>query len=135
MSSRRQATPRSGLTLPQGMSDDVQDDGSHADAHSTRQRGRARDSAREPVLYASPIAGILNALSEEIVLRVFELLDPPDLLSVARARCVWLPRLQCQRARQQLLTRSSKRTHAFVMERSRQLFERAFMIKGWPKEK
>ena len=67
---------------------------------------RGRKSAPKSV-YRSPIAGILDELSDDLLERVYGFCDPADLLAVARA---------------------SKRCYAFVMDEARgqALFEQAF---------
>ena len=66
---------------------------------------RGRKSGPKAPVIRSPIAGILDELSDDLLSQVYGWLGPPDLLAVARA---------------------SKRTYDFVMDPERQLFDTAF---------
>ena len=98
---------------------------------------RGRKSAPKSV-YRSPIAGLLDELSDDLLERIYAFCEPGDLLAVARARCVAMPRLfmPCGRgespwllnriASQCSLTHASKQCYAFVMSEARGLFDTAF---------
>ena len=69
------------------------DDDFDVDRPVEKPRRGGRKSGPKAFINRSPIAGILDELSDDLLLMAFALLDPPDLLAVARARCVCVDRV------------------------------------------
>ena len=103
------------------------------DAFDVKQRVKKPRRRHRPPVFVSPFADILDKLGDaELLHRTLSLLDPRDLLALARTRCVHLA-MSLRQSRRTLrvcpatLTDSlSKRMYAIVMDRRRELFEAAF---------